>query len=51
MPALARIGVHGGARPLLIPSRGHDGGELMRFSSAMWLRQEEEVMTDPSPSF
>ena len=31
MPALARVGVLSGARPLPVPFRGRDGGEVMRF--------------------
>jgi hypothetical protein len=37
-----------GARPLLVPYRGRDGGEIMRLSRAVRLRQERGVMADPS---
>ena len=50
MPALARVGVLNGARPLPVPFRGHDGGEVACLSSVGRLRQEEEVVADPSPS-
>ena len=50
MPVLARVGVLGRAQALPVPFRGHDGGEVVRFSSAVRLRQEEEVVADPGPS-
>ena len=50
MLALVRTGILGGARPLPVPSRGRDGGEVVRLSSTVQLRQEEEVMADPSLS-
>jgi hypothetical protein len=34
----------GYARPLLVPSWGHDGGEVVRHSSVVRLRQDEGVM-------
>jgi hypothetical protein len=36
----------GGARPLPVPSRGHDKGEVVCLSNAVQLRQEEETMAD-----
>jgi hypothetical protein len=45
-----RAGTLGWARPLPVPSRGCDGGEVMRPSSAVRLRQEEGVVADPGLS-
>jgi hypothetical protein len=50
LACLVRVDVLGGARPLPVPFRGHDGGEVVRFSCSVWLRQDEEVMADPGPS-
>ena len=50
MPALARVGVLSRALPLPIPFKGRDRGDVMRFSCAVWLRQDEEVMVDPGLS-
>ena len=47
MPVLVRVGTLGYARPLPVPSRGHDVGEVMCLSSAMWLRHEGGVVADP----
>jgi hypothetical protein len=48
--ALARVGVLSGAQPLPVPFRGRDGGEVVRFWYAVWLRQDEEVVAGPGPS-
>ena len=40
-------GTLAGARPVPIPSRGHDGGEVARLSSTVRLRQEGGVVSDP----
>ena len=50
MPVFVRLGALCRARPLPVPSRGHDGGEVVRLLSAMRLRQEEGVVTDPGLS-
>jgi hypothetical protein len=42
-----KAGTLGWARPLLVPSRGRDRGEVMRPSSIVRLRQEEGVIADP----
>ena len=47
MLVLVRTGVLAGARPLLVSSRDHDGGEVVRLSSAVRLRQEGGVMANP----
>ena len=48
MPVLVRVGMIGWARPLPVPSKGHDGAEIVRLSSTVWLRHEGGVMADPS---
>ena len=50
MRVLIRGGMLARARPLPIPSRGRDGGEVMRLSSAVQLRWEEWVVADPDLS-
>ena len=50
MLIFVRVGMLGCARPLSVPSRDHDGGEVVSLSSAVWLRQEEGVMADPGLS-
>jgi hypothetical protein len=50
MPSLVRTCILGRARPLPVPSKGRDGGKVVRLSSAVWLRQEEEVMANPGLS-
>ena len=50
VPVLIRVGTLGWARPLPVPSRGRDGGEVMRLSSVVWLRHEGGVMANPSLS-
>jgi hypothetical protein len=50
MLVLVRAGMLGWARPLSIPFGGHDREEVIRFSSAVRLRQEEGVMADPDLS-
>jgi hypothetical protein len=47
---LVRVGTLGQARPPSVPSRGRDGGEVMRPSSVVQLRQEEGVIADPGLS-
>ena len=47
MLSLVRAGVFGWARPLPVPPRGQDSGEVVRPSSVMRLRQEEGVVADP----
>ena len=47
MLVLVRGGTLGDARPLPIPFRGCDVGEVMRLSSTMWLGQEGGVMANP----
>jgi hypothetical protein len=44
---LVMIDMLGWARPLPIPSRGRDGGEVVRLSSVVWLRYEGGVVADP----
>jgi hypothetical protein len=48
---VVRVSSLGWARPLPIPSRGRDGGEVMCLSSTVQLRHEEGVMANPSLSF
>ena len=50
MLTLVRAGMLGYVRPLPIPSRGRDGGEIVRLSSVVRLRREEGVVADPSLS-
>jgi hypothetical protein len=50
MFVLVRAGTLGWARPLPVPSRGHDGGGVMRLSSTVRLWQEKGVMADPGLS-
>jgi hypothetical protein len=47
MLVLVNGGTLASARPLPVPSRGHDGGEVVRLSSAVRLRQEGGVVADP----
>jgi hypothetical protein len=47
---LVRAGVLGRARPLPVPSRGRDGGEVVHPSSVVRLRKEEGVVVDPGLS-
>jgi hypothetical protein len=47
---LTRAGTLGGARPLLVPSGGQEGGEVVRPSSAARLRHEGGVVADPGLS-
>ena len=43
-------GTLGWARPLLVPSGGQDGGEVMCLLGAVRLRREEGVVADPGLS-
>ena len=49
MPILVRVGMLRWAQPLSVPSKGRDGGGVMRLSSAMWL-WHGGVVADPSLS-
>jgi hypothetical protein len=46
MPVPVRASTLGWTRPLPVPSRGRDGEEVVRPSSAMGLRQEEGIVAD-----
>jgi hypothetical protein len=50
MPILVRVSMLGCARPLSVPSKGHDGGEVMCLSSVVWLRHGGGVGVDPGLS-
>ena len=43
-------GTLGWARPLLVPSGGQDGGEVMCLLGAVRLRREEGIVADPGLS-
>jgi hypothetical protein len=47
MLALVRAGTPSYTRPLPVPPKGRDGGEVVRPLGAMRLRQEEGVVADP----
>jgi len=49
------VPILGQAQPFPAPLKSHDGGEVMRLLSTVWVRQVEGVMADPGlsvwPSF
>ena len=47
MLVIVKAGTLGWARPLPVPSGDRDGGEVMRLSSVVRLRQEKGVVANP----